>query len=68
MMEVVEDGEGCSESTSTILHHPSPTFMMLFSLWFGLSQRVDRRTYFQTGAGLMFLKYLVDPTVVVSYK
>ena len=35
--------------------------------WFGLSERVDRRTYFLTGAGLMLFKYLVDATVVWSY-
>lgn len=37
------------------------------SLWFGLSQRIDRRTYALTGVGLMLLKYLVDATVVWSY-
>ena len=39
----------------------------LLRLWFGLSERVDRRTYFFTGAGLMFLKYLVDATIVWTY-
>ncbi|HKC48864.1 MAG TPA: SRPBCC family protein [Gemmatimonadales bacterium] len=39
----------------------------LLRLWFGLSERVDRRTYFLTGAGLMLFKYLVDATVVWSY-
>jgi uncharacterized membrane protein YhaH (DUF805 family) len=41
--------------------------MRLLSLWFGLSQRVDRRTYLLSGAGLMLFKYLVDSTVVWSY-
>jgi uncharacterized membrane protein YhaH (DUF805 family) len=49
--------------SSTNLHNA----VMKLSLWFGLSQRVDRRTYFQTGAGLMFLKYVVDATLVWSY-
>jgi uncharacterized membrane protein YhaH (DUF805 family) len=39
----------------------------LLRLWFGLSERVDRRTYFLTGVGLMFLKYVVDATLVWSY-
>ena len=39
----------------------------LLRLWFGLSERVDRRTYFLTGAGLMLFKYLVDAAVVWSY-
>ena len=39
----------------------------ILRLWFGLSERVDRRTYLLTGAGLMLLKYLVDTTVVFSY-
>ncbi|HKE90480.1 MAG TPA: SRPBCC family protein [Gemmatimonadales bacterium] len=39
----------------------------LLRLWFGLSERVDRRTYFLTGAGLMLFKYLIDATVVWSY-
>lgn len=38
--------------------------MRLARLWFGLSERVDRRSYFLSGAGLMLLKYLVDATVV----
>ena len=38
----------------------------LLRLWFGLSERVDRRTYFLTGVGLMFLKYVVDTAVVWS--
>ncbi|PYO41214.1 MAG: hypothetical protein DMD29_05250 [Gemmatimonadetes bacterium] len=36
-------------------------------LWFGLSDRVDRRTYFVTGLGLMALKYLSDSAVVWAY-
>jgi uncharacterized membrane protein YhaH (DUF805 family) len=39
----------------------------LLRLWFGLSERIDRRTYFLTGVGLMFLKYVVDATLVWSY-
>jgi hypothetical protein len=39
----------------------------LLSLWFGLSQRVDRRAYFLSGAGLMLVKYLVDAAVVRRY-
>ena len=38
--------------------------MKLLPLWFGFSDRVDRRTYFLSGAGLMALKYLVDSGVV----
>ena len=36
-------------------------------LWFGLSDRVDRRAYFATGLGLMALKYLSDSAVVWAY-
>src|SRR5438309_1778052 len=36
-------------------------------LWFGLSDRVDRRTYLVTGLGLMALKYLSDSAVVWAY-
>jgi uncharacterized membrane protein YhaH (DUF805 family) len=39
----------------------------LLSLWFGLSRRVDRRTYFLSGAGLMVVKYLVDAAVVQHF-
>jgi uncharacterized membrane protein YhaH (DUF805 family) len=39
----------------------------LFRLWFGLSDRVDRRTYVASGIGLMLLKYLVDVAVVWHY-
>lgn len=38
--------------------------LTLLRLWFGLSDRVDRRRYFLSGIGLMALKYLVDATVV----
>lgn len=41
--------------------------MKFFSLWFGLSQRVDRRRYILSGVGLMALKYLVDATVVWQF-
>ena len=36
-------------------------------LWFGLSDRVDRRAYFATGLGFMALKYLSDSAVVWAY-
>jgi hypothetical protein len=36
----------------------------LLRLWFGFSERIDRRTYFLTGVGLMFFKHGVDTTVV----
>jgi len=39
----------------------------ILSLWFGLSRRVDRRTYLLSGAGLMVAKYLVDAAVVRHY-
>ncbi len=39
----------------------------LLSLWFGLSQRVDRHRYLLSGVGLMAVKYLVDATVVWQY-
>jgi uncharacterized membrane protein YhaH (DUF805 family) len=39
----------------------------LLSLWLGLSRRVDRRSYFLSGAGLMALKYLVDAAVVRQF-
>ncbi|MGH7538205.1 MAG: DUF805 domain-containing protein [Gemmatimonadales bacterium] len=41
--------------------------MTLFRRWFGLSDRIDRRTYSLSGAGLMLLKYLVDATIVWRY-
>src|SRR5262245_20445063 len=41
--------------------------MTLLSLWFGLSERVDRRRYVLSGVGLMALKYLVDATVVWNF-
>ena len=36
-------------------------------LWFGLSDPIDRRTYFWNGVGLMALKYLSDSAVVWAY-
>ena len=36
-------------------------------LWFGLSDPIDRRTYFVTGLGLMAVKYLSDSAVVWAY-
>jgi hypothetical protein len=38
----------------------------LLRLWFGLSQRVDRRTYAWSGFGLMALKYALDALLVWS--
>ena len=36
-------------------------------LWFGLSDPIDRRTYFTNGAALMAVKYLSDSAVVWAY-
>src|SRR5262249_19641384 len=41
--------------------------MRLLRLWFGLSERVGRRDYFVSGAGLMVLKYAIDSLVVWSF-
>jgi len=41
--------------------------MKILALWFGLSQRVGRRAYFLSGAGLMLVKYLVDAAVVRQF-
>jgi len=36
-------------------------------LWFGFSERVDRRTYVVNGAALLLFKYAVDAGVIWSY-
>src|SRR4051812_31463014 len=36
----------------------------LIALWFGLSQRVDRKTYVKSGLQLALLKYAVDAGMV----
>src|SRR5437899_423775 len=60
---MVKDAASLPPLSSTNLHNA----IMWLHLWFGLSQRVDRRTYLLTGCELMFLKYVVDSTVVWSY-